>query len=139
MSNLIKHAEHELKAIDMLDSGDEMNELMCKHLLELLNTFSQQGHSGFSANYCLELFTKLAKFEPLAPLTGEDWEWVDVADQDGTLYQNKRCSHVFKDDDGAYDINGRVFIDKTGLNYTSKDSHVKITFPYTPTTEYVQE
>lgn len=137
MSNLVKHAEIELKALGMLDSGDEMNELMCKNILELLDTFAKQGHSGFSANYCLSLFEKLAKFEPIAPLTGDDSEWNEIAEQDGTLYQNKRCSHVFKDDNGAYDIDGKVFRDSTGSCYTSKDSRVYITFPYTPKTEYV--
>lgn len=137
MSNLVKHAEFELKALGMLDSGDEMNEFMCKNLLELLTTFSKQGHSGFSASYCLNLFEKLAKFEPITPLTGEDWEWVEVAEQDGKLYQNKRCSHVFKDDKGAYDIDGRVFRDAKGNCYTGKNSRVYITFPYTPKTEYV--
>ena len=42
------------------------------------------------------MFTKLAKFEALVPITGEDDEWNDV---DGGLYQNKRCSAVFKKKD----------------------------------------
>jgi len=140
MSNLLKHAEIELKATGMLDSGDEMNELMCHNILELIKVFAAQGHSGFSASYCINTFAKLAKFEPLGPLTGEDDEWVDVAEQSGgPLWQNRRCSHVFKDVNGAYDIDGKVFIDKQGVSYTSKDSRVPVTFPYTPKTEYVYE
>ena len=85
-------------------------------------------------------------FEPLVPLTGEDWEWVDVSDLSGrTLYQNKRCSHVFKDDNGAYDMHGIVWYEwytdeETGEKYkstfTSRESRVPVTFPYTPKTEY---
>lgn len=137
-STLIAHAENELKALGMLDSGKEMNELMCQNILKLLKVFSEQGHSGMSGNYCLGLFNKLVNFEPLTPLTGEDWEWMDIGTQTGTLYQNIRCGRVFKDDDGAYDIDGKVFEDASGSRYTSKDSRVKVTFPYTPKTEYVK-
>ena len=139
MSNLVKHAEIELKALGMLDSGDEMNELMCKSLLELIHKFAEQGHSGLSAGYCADLFNKLVRFEPLCPLTGDDSEWVEVTEQNGPLYQNIRCSHVFKDDAGAYDINGRVFVDSNGVSYTNVNSHIPITFPYTPKTEYVKD
>jgi hypothetical protein len=137
MSNLVKHAENELKSVGMLDSGEEMNEFMCKNLLDLIKVFSEQGHSGMSASYCVDMFSKLARFEPLGPLTGEDWEWVEIAQQDGPLYQNIRCSHVFKDNNGAYDIDGKVFIGTSGGAYTNKDSRVPVTFPYTPKTEYV--
>ena len=97
------------------------------------------------------MFSTLAEFEPLVPLTGEDWEWSDVSEfggrDDGPLYQNKRCSHVFKDSKGAYDIDGIVWYDwhtdeKTGerhkVHFTSRDSRVPVTFPYTPKTEYIE-
>jgi hypothetical protein len=140
MSNLLKHAEVELKALGMLDSGDEMNEMMCHSILDLIKTFAEQGHSGFSAGYCLDAFTKLAKYEPLAPLTGADDEWNDVSEQHGgPLWQNRRCSRVLKDANGAYDIDGKVFVDKQGTAYTSYESRTPVTFPYTPKTEYVYE
>jgi hypothetical protein len=140
MSNLLKHAEVELKAIGMLDTGDEMNEMMCRSILELIKTFAEQGHSGFSAGYCLNAFTKLAKYEPLAPLTGADDEWRDVSSySEKPRWQNIRCSRVFKDEDGVYDIDGKVFVDKQGTAYTSYESKTPVTFPYTPKTEYVYE
>lgn len=140
MSNLIAHAERELKATGMLDSGDEMNELMCRCVLELVQTFAAQGHSGFSASYCINAFNKLARYEPLGPLTGADSEWIEVGEQDGgPLWQNNRCSRVFKTLNGAYDIDGKVFVDKQGIAYTNFNSRTAVTFPYTPTTEYVYE
>jgi hypothetical protein len=87
----------------------------------------------------------LASFKPIAPLTGEEWEWNDVAEQSGgTLWQNKRCSHVFKDDNGAYDSEGIIFYevlqDENGQDYksyfTSIDSRVPVKFPYTPERQY---
>lgn len=153
MSNIQKHALTEFKAAGWLDDDgnyiDEMQEAICKHILELVKVFSDEGHSGSTAPYTVDLFKKLAMYEPITPLTGEDWEWTEIAREmsgsnNGTLYQNKRCSRVFRDDTGAYDIDGKVFYDwYTNENgdrhksyYTSRDSRVPVTFPYMPTTVY---
>ena len=153
MSNIQKHALTEFKAAGWLDDDgnyiDEMQEAICKHILELIKVFSDEGHSGSTEPYTVDLFKKLAMFELITPLTGEDWEWTEIAREmsgsnNGTLYQNKRCSRVFKDDTGAYDIDGKVFYDwYTNENgdrhksyYTSRDSRVPVTFPYVPTTVY---
>lgn len=147
MSNLVSHAFREFVAAKWCDENgkfnDEMQHLMCDQVIELLTIFGEHGHSGSSAPYAIDLFSKLAKFEPIAPLTGEDWEWADV----DHCYQNKRASHVFKDYDGnCYDINGKIFWEwaksyDTGepfkAYYTCGESHVPVTFPYTPKTEYV--
>lgn len=161
MSNLNRHALMEFRAAGWLNEDgsykDEMQAAICEHVLTLLRVFSDEGHSGSTAPYAINLFKKLAMFDPIVPLTGEDWEWNDTGHG---ILQNKRCSHVFKDatrfNGQAYDIQGKVFYewrerhldeDEEGYpgmrrfksTYTSKDSHVPITFPYTPTTEYVEQ
>lgn len=150
MSNLENHALAEFRAAGWVDESgkfcDEMQKLMCDQVVELLKLFSSHGHSGSSAPYAISLFEKLAKFEPIVPLTGEDWEWSEVSD--GT-FQNKRCSHVFKQadrfDGQAYDIEAVIFWEwhtdsETGEKYkthfTSAESRQPIQFPYTPTREY---
>ena len=149
MSNYKTHAFNEFRAAGWLDENDnycdEMQEAICKQMITLLDVFSEAGHSGSSAPYAIDLFSKLAKFEPVAPLTGEDWEWNEVGDG---VFQNKRCSHVFKQPDRfngqAYDIDGIIFYDwytnEAGDTYksyfTGAESFVPITFPYTPTREY---
>jgi hypothetical protein len=150
----------EFKAAKWLDDegkySDEMQEAICKHVLKLLDVFADEGHSGSSAPYAVNVFQKLAMFEPLVPLTGEDWEWTEVGEG---VFQNKRCSRVFKQadrfDGQAYDIDGIVFYewherdldpDETGYlgktrfksHYTSSDSRVPVTFPYTPIKNYVE-
>jgi hypothetical protein len=144
--DIVEYAKSELKIIGMLDSEDEMNKAMCDHLLHMCEEFAKEGHSGFSANYAINCLQKLLRWEPLSPLTGEDSEWNDVSEYSGEeQYQNRRCSRVFKDKDVAYDIRGKVFTehyyDQDGkectTSFTSRDSHVMIQFPYTPTTEYV--
>jgi hypothetical protein len=149
MSNLKNHALMEFRAAGWCDENgkfdDEMQEAICNHVLKLLEVFSDEGHSGSSAPYAVNVFKTLAMFEPLVPLTGEDWEWTEVSD--GT-FQNKRCSHVFKQadrfDGQAYDIDGIIFYnwyknengEKSKSYFTGKESCVPITFPYTPTKEY---
>lgn len=143
--NLIEHAKSEFIAAKWLTPDgmyiDEMQEMVCEHILKLLKVFSDEGHSGTSAPYALNVFNRLAHFKPIAPITGEDSEWNEVSDgRDGIMYQNKRMSSVFKDDSGAWDIDGRVFWEWQRREdgsayksyYTCKDSHLPITFPYTP-------
>ena len=126
---------------------DEMQQAICEHVLKLLEVFDGEGHSGSSAPYAINMFKTLASFEPLVPLTGEDWEWVQIDFGPDMKYQNMRCSHVFKGNDGrAYDGDGRIFWEwwtnpetgeKSKSYFTGKGSRVYIEFPYTPTREYV--
>jgi len=140
MSNILTHAKRELALLGYIpldqEQEDGPNKWMQENLFELLEVFAKQGHSGFSAPYTLKLFHKLAMFEPILPLTGEDDEWEKI---DFQTWQNKRASNVFKDSNGrCYDINGIVFEDPDGCRYTGKGSSVDITFPYIPKTEVVK-
>ena len=108
----IEHAEREL---EFLHNGDEMNELMRSQVLEIVKLFASHGHSMMSAGYAISLITPLLKQEPVGPLRGTDDEWVEVSDG---LFQNRRCSHVFKKNGKAYDIEGRIFEEET--DYTQK-------------------
>lgn len=128
MSNLVDYAKDELKRIRMIDSGEPYNDWATMSILDLIEMFASQNHSGFSAPYVVNAFSRLAMFKPLSPLTGEDDEWNDIGDG---LCQNKRYSAVFKDKDGgAYNIEGKAFTDDGEVWYTCKDSRVNVTFPY---------
>lgn len=150
--NLLKKFELEFRACGWINEDgsfkDEMQKHICEDVIELLEVFHNQGHSGSSAPYTIDLFEKLALFKSLTPLTGEDWEWTDVSDG---VFQNKRASHVFKSSDRfdgkPYDINAEVFWEWCSSPnidngkpyksyYTSRDSFHPIEFPYTPTTKY---
>lgn len=143
MSKLKEHAIRELRLAGYKTgpnhNQDPMNAMMVNNLLDLIELFSNQGHSGFSALYCIETFSDLAKYKILSPLTGADDEWNNISEMSGcVMYQNNRCSSVFKDGNGnTYDINAKVFIEADGYSYTNKDSSVPVVFPYTPKTEYI--
>lgn len=140
MSNLLEHAEREFKIAGWLDENELLQNTMMENIRELLRVFSNQRHSGFSANYALNLFNQLARFQPVTPLTGDDDEWVETSFDQGLL-QNKRASHVFKQNGEAFDVEGKIFQDPDGYCYTSCESRVPVTFPYTPKREiiYVKE
>lgn len=141
MSNILAHAERELDLIGMTeDSPDEMNRMMRKHVLHMMQEFANEGHSGFSASYAAGILTRLFDFKPLAPLTGADDEWIRRDYGVEPSYQNKRRSSVFKDANGeCYDIDGKVFWEwwrnedgeAVKTYYTSRESRVPVTFPYT--------
>lgn len=135
MTDSVSFAESELRRAGWFNKDGFYGDMMGHAVLNMIKQFADEGHSGMSAGLAISLFSRLAKFEPLTPLTGEDDEWNQIAD--GT-WQNKRCSRVFKDAEGrAYDIEGRVFREPSGACYTSRDSRVYVAFPYEPKTEYV--
>lgn len=128
MSSLVDYAKSELKKIGMIDSGEAYNDFATKAILDLIELFASQDHTGFTAPYVINAFNRLARFKPLSPLTGEDDEWKDVGNGE---QQNKRYHAVFKDKDGsAYNIEGKVFSDDGDVWYSCRDSIVNVDFPY---------
>ncbi len=128
-SNYVSHAEREFEVLNW--PGDcEMQALMCQNITDLLWVFASQGHSGSSAPYCIRHFERLAHFSPISPLTGADDEWHEMGTD---VFQNRRCSDVFKDgkDGEPYWSSGRVFRYSDGGCFTSRDSRVPISFPWT--------
>ena len=139
MSNLELHAKSEMEIAGLFEKDSDYGGMLGDAVMKLVKVFADEGHSGFSAGMAISLFEKVARFEPLTPLTGADSEWMDVAQYgDGSMcFQNKRCSHVFKDANGAYDIDGKIFREPNGSCFTSFESRVPVIFPYTPKREYV--
>lgn len=144
--------KRELDLLGMTEDSDEMNKMMRGNILQVVEMFAEQGHSGSSASYAIGILEKVLRYEPVTPLTGEDSEWMEISEG---LYQNNRCPRVFKENGEAYDIDGKVFWEwytydleegEEGYpgtrtfksHFTNKDSRVPVTFPYTPTTEYVE-
>ena len=143
---MYKWALKELELLEKRCDEEElcMQKMVTSNVMEIFNTggpisiFANQGHSGFSANYTKKLITRLLDHKPILPLTGDEDEWHgDIFDNSSGVVtqQNKRCSAVFRDNfdnSTARYIHGKVFSDDGGKTwYTSRDSSVSITFPYT--------
>lgn len=127
--SLVEYAKSELDRIKKDDDG--MQELMNKCILEIIEKFSEQDHSGTSASYALSILDRLLRYKPIGPLTGEEDEWNEIGNGG---YQNKRCSSVFKNKDGfAHDIDAVIVSDNGGITWFHSGRFRKnISFPYTP-------
>ena len=116
--SLEKFAERELEKIGAFSKEDDFYGGMTgKAVMELVKTFSNQGHSGMSASLVSSLFNKLVNFENLTPLTFEDDEWEKI---DDNTFQNLRNSSVFKDIDEnkPYNVGAYVLVNKkTGTSW----------------------
>jgi hypothetical protein len=117
MSDLVDYAERELRQAGMVDQDSDYGGMLGDAVLDLVKKFAEEGHSGASAMRCLQLFSRLARFKPLTPLTGEADEWNKIDDK---TWQNKRAASVFKDETGkAHDLD-------------AKNQRATIIFPYMP-------
>lgn len=91
---LVEYAIEELTLNGMFDKDSDYAGMLGESVMDLIQVFSKQGHSGCSAAMVSDLFDKLSRYKPISPLTGKDDEWFEI--MDGT-YQNKRNSAVFKE------------------------------------------
>jgi len=104
MSNLVDHAERELKLAGLFDKDSDYGGMLGDSTMKLIKAFADEGHSGMSASIQRSLFAKLANYENLTPLTDNPDEWMNVSNlgTDGSpaLWQNTRCSACFSNDGG---------------------------------------
>lgn len=115
--SITSHAAEEMKRANFSKESSEV-------MLSLLRQFLDEWDSRGAVAAMQPVFNKLLAGKNLTPLTDEDDEWMDVDGQG--LFQNVRCSSVFKGPDGkAYDI-----------DLPGKGRQV-ITFPYTPQNDRV--
>ena len=103
-SNLVLHAERELKLAGMFDKDADYDGELAPAILEVVKTFSKYGHSGMSASIAISVLEKLLRFQTLTPITSNSDEWMEVGT---SMWQNKRNPAIFSKDGGKtwYDVN----------------------------------
>ena len=132
--DILKYSKHEL---DLLDDGSEEQQWVNKDVMDIMEVFSKQGHSGFSAGYVMNLVRKLGDWRPLTPLKGTEDEWFLENDEEGSQ-QNKRCFSVFKEGKLIYDIDRFSFVDpEHDCSYFHGGLAYSVKFPYMPKDTYV--
>jgi hypothetical protein len=141
MSNLVSHARFELEKAGFFDKEkDFYGGMTGKAVIELIELFAKQGHSGMSAPIVISLFSELANFKPLGAITGDDDEWNEVGRE---MFQNKRLSSVLKEGKNgrAYYLDAIIWKDETG-SFSGTVAGIKssqfISFPFIPKTFYVK-
>lgn len=149
MKNESRCLTHFLREVNILKEENTSNEpLIIDGYIEvfekIVEIFSSQGHSGFSAScyssYLSHALKQTLNLQPLSPLTGKDHEWINVSEYDegSMLYQNNRDSAVFKDGYGCKYNDAIVFQGEddfdsfTGSVGSLRSSQYIKSFPFTP-------
>jgi hypothetical protein len=101
MSKLVEHAEYELKKAGLFDNDADYMGVLAKDVMQIIELFAKQGHSGASAAYVAGILELLLRFKPLSPITNDPDEW-GLISQDGEpkMWQNKRDGEQFSMDGG---------------------------------------
>jgi hypothetical protein len=162
MTNTASYAQREL-GILVKSSTDPENrplfEPFIPEILALCEKFGLSGQSGGSAPSTAiaisQAIKKLCLQEPICPITGIADEWMNVTermpDKKGELWQNTRCSSVFRNGEGnVYYLDAIVWKTQTGGTWSGsaflKDGPVLYpytsrqfvkSFPFTPKTFYI--
>ncbi len=109
MSNIKRFAENELDILVKSNTDLENRPIIepfIPEILALVEKFAQSGQSGASAPFVARALSssieKLCLQEPIMPITGVDEEWNDVTEHNNgeLMWQNKRCSSLFKYENG---------------------------------------
>lgn len=100
---LVEFARDEVQRAGLFDSDSDYDGMLGRAVLALVETFAAQGHSGTSARITLDLFDKVARYQPLTPLTFTDDQWVKHGPD---VWQHRRNPAVFTSDQGRtwYDL-----------------------------------
>ena len=99
--SLVAHAKEELTRAGLFDRDSDYKGMIGEAVLELVEKFAEQGHSGFSAHLTLEVFQRVASFKTLTPITCDPSEWNYINDmQSEPLWQNRRQCDCFSEDGG---------------------------------------
>lgn len=116
---LAEHAAYELTKAGLTTNEDAEARKVATDVMALVKRFEKQNHTEKSAEYTLRAFDLLCNFMPLSPITDDPSEWdkfeierknVETGEvEKRTVWQSKRASAVFSEDEG------KTFIDqKTG-------------------------
>lgn len=137
VSEFMEFVNGELDRLAESAADKEQMEKIREAIIPLCEQFEDMCNgriNGAKSKIVLRLFAKLASWVPLTALTGEDDEWEKVSrftEENGILYQNKRCPHVYKRTDGTcFDANGIVFSYDGRVWIRTKESNKDISFPY---------
>lgn len=96
-SNLACHAWDELDRAGLFTGDGDYGGATGRAVMDLVDVFVEQGHSGMSASIVINILRRVLAFELLSPLTDDPAEWMEVADG---LWQSRRQSQAFSQDGG---------------------------------------
>lgn len=117
-----QRVRRELEKAGLFDKDSDYGGMIGESIMELMECFSKQGHSGYSAMMVSYLFHQLVSGKTLSPLTSDPDEWMDVSEMSQEpMWQNTRKYSCFSRDGGKtwYDLDDPATydFDKEGKPY----------------------
>jgi hypothetical protein len=103
MSNLLKHAEQEMRLAGLYDEDADYGGMIPEAVLKVVKVFSEEGHSGYSARLTGDILQKVLRFQTLTPINSDPQFWMEVsAEQMGRpgVWQSTRDGTYFSEDGG---------------------------------------
>jgi len=97
---LMEYAKYELDRAGLFDEDSDYGGMLGTAVLELVQKFGEQGHSGLSAEMATRCAERLMRYKPLTPIerpVEADW---NVCDLDESVFQHRRFSSLFSSDKG---------------------------------------
>lgn len=143
------HAKRELNILVKQSEKDNrpIVEEFIPEILQLCKKFGESGQSGGSAPYTSNAITqtlkKLFAYLPICPITGIDDEWSLLDYYDNLMYQNNRCSAIFKTESrtahylDAIVWQGEDDYDAFTGSVEGISSEQNVKFPFEPKTFYI--
>jgi hypothetical protein len=107
--NLYQHALQELKIAGLFDADSDYGGMLGKAIMDVVEAFCKQGHSGGSASIVLQIMPKILAWENLTPITDDPAYWMNVQEQYGEdgaghgmkgVWQCRRNPALFSNDGG---------------------------------------
>lgn len=112
--SLVAHAKREL---EISGAGEDYDGMIGGAVLELIEIFAKQGHSGYSAMVTLSVFDHLARFKPLSDLTNDPDEWMKVSGPNTDFPEHEESWQSIRRPD--------AFSNDGGITYTLLDDEVE--------------
>lgn len=107
MSNLVRHAEDEMRIAGLYDKDADYGGMIPDAVLKCVKAFADEGHSGASAGLTISILERVLRFQTLTPINSDPKYWVEVSDG---LWQSTRDPSYFSKDGGKtfYGLNDRT-------------------------------
>jgi len=107
--NLYQHALSELRYAGFYDKDADYGGMIPQAVLEIMEVFCKQGHSGGSASIVIAILEKILRWENLTPISDSKEEWMSLQEE-GPLtgwykdmdpcWQSRRNPSLFSKDGG---------------------------------------
>ena len=100
---LVTHAKQEMELAGLYDKGADYDGMIPEAVMEIVEVFAKQGHSGYSASIVRSILSKVLAYDTLTPVNSDPQYWMKVSDEHAhtkACWQSTRDPSYFSEDGG---------------------------------------